>query len=608
MKLKHWLISFFAAALGVAALAAGWNLLTDPFGVFGDRLLDWYAYDMSMNPRVAKIAWLDAHHGDYDGYVVGSSKASSLPVEDLNRYLGGSFYNMTWYGGDLRDENQLVHYLAEHYTLRRLVLCVDLQDASAIGYEDDPIKGNMHCKVDGSAALPFYGKYLFANPAYGFEKLRALGNRGYLMTADAVYVPETGCYNKQLRDISPIGNMEDYLALEQNVFYQPASPLPCVEQALALVEDIVSLCRDRGIELLVVGVPIHNDEFYAYDHAAGRAYWEGLAEITDFWAFWGGSAVNGDMRYYYDTNHFRNCVGRMVLARVFGGGGWLPEGFGQLCTAENAAALAEAAYGEVARVPESAYTAEVPVLIYHAFCEDIAGENDLTVCRERFASHLDALRGAGFTPVLYRDLLDYVNDGAPLPEKPVLLSFDDGYQSNLDIAVPLLREYGAKAEVSVIGVSVGKDTYRDTGEPMIPHFRLEDARAAVEAGLLGVESHSYDMHQVPERDGEDCRVGVLRQPGEDEYAYAAALQADFRRSKAQIESALPTRCEVFTYPGGYYDKLSEAVLHSSGAAVSVTIEEGVNTIVKGIPQSLYRLKRINITGGTEAETVLEKLL
>ncbi|MBR1659580.1 MAG: polysaccharide deacetylase family protein [Oscillospiraceae bacterium] len=606
--MKRWLFIFAGTVLACSALMAAYNVLLDPFGVFGDRLLDWYAYDMTMNPRVAKIAYLDAHHRDYDSYVVGSSKASSLPVDALNRYLDASFYNMTWYGGDLQDEARVVRYLADHYSVKHLVLTVDLQDASDIGYETDPIKGNMHCKPDGSNPVAFYGRYLFANPAYGLEKLRAYCNRGYLMRSDAVYVPETGCYNKQLRDLSPIRDLESYLAAENNVIPQPDMPLPYVAQALKLVGEIVDYCGEKGIDLHVVGIPIQNGEFYAYDHEQARAYWTGLAEITDFWVFWGNGAVNGDMRYFYDTNHFRNCVGEMVLARMFGNEDvWVPEGFGALCTEANAAALIERAYADTQSVPETEYTARLPILIYHDFCETEAEESNLAVCRERFESHLAALAEAGYTPVLYRDALDYVRRGMPLPDRPVMISFDDGYRSNLDIAAPLLAEYGAKAEISVIGVSVGKDTYRDTGTPIIPHFSLEEAGPWTERGTLAVESHSYDLHRETALDGEDCRTGVLRMEGEDEFGYVALVEADFRKAKAQIEAALGTVCEVFTYPGGYYELLSEAALHSCGAAVTVTTEERNNTLVKGIPQSLYLLGRRNVTGGTTAEEVLALL-
>ena len=83
---------FAASAAVSAALLAGFNVAVDPFGVFGDKIFDWYAYDMTQNPRIAKIAYLDEHHGEYDSYIIGSSKTSSYSVEKLNEYTGARFY------------------------------------------------------------------------------------------------------------------------------------------------------------------------------------------------------------------------------------------------------------------------------------------------------------------------------------------------------------------------------------------------------------------------------------------------------------------------------------------------------------------------------------
>ncbi|MBR2576975.1 MAG: polysaccharide deacetylase family protein, partial [Firmicutes bacterium] len=196
MSLKKYIRIFITVFLLVIGLFVGFNVVTDPFGVFGDPVMKWYDYDMTMNPRVAKIGYLDRHYGEYDSYILGSSKASSISVEDLNKYMDASFYNMTWYGGDLKDEEQLAEYITEHYNVKNLVLLVDPQDAVSYNFEEDKIKGNMHCKVDGSSKLKFYSRYLFANPSYGIDKIKSKRERGYLVTVKDVYVAETGCYNK----------------------------------------------------------------------------------------------------------------------------------------------------------------------------------------------------------------------------------------------------------------------------------------------------------------------------------------------------------------------------------------------------------------------------
>lgn len=606
MTLKKWLLSFFGILLGCGLLFAAFNVVLDPFGVFGDRFLDWYDYDMTLNPRVAKIGYLDQHYQEYDSYVVGSSKASSLSPTELNEYLDARFFNMTWYGGDLLDEKQLVHYIVKNYNVKNIVLAIDPQVAVFYNREDDPIKGNMHCKVNGSFAPLFYGKYLFANPSYGWEKLKKYFHQGYLTTSATVYSSDTGTYNKQLRDAVPINDMDDYLAREKNIVEKEYAPLSYIDEAMADVAEIRDLCDENGIRLIVVGVPIYNDDFYHYDQEQLAEFWTRLADTVEFYSFWGNNSVNSDIRYYYDSDHFRNNAGTMALAKIFNNPDvYVPDNFGQYITPETVQAVIEEAQQEPEPVDPDSYTAHVPVLMYHSFTEDPDEITDMTASIDDFEAQLAALTEAGYHPVLYADLIDYVYHGVELPDKPLVISIDDGYQNNLDLAVPLLEKYGFKASIAVIGCSEGKDTYKDTDTPIIPHFQLEDA--AKYLGTLEIQSHSYDMHQVQNLDGEDCRQGVLQMAGEKEEDYIDTLTGDYLRSKERIESALGVECNVFTYPYGYCSTLSEVLLHSLGVKVTTTMNPGVNEIIKGIPQSLYQLKRINVVGGMTSDELLDTL-
>ena len=203
----------------------------------------------------------------------------------------------------------------------------------------------------------------------------------------------------------------------------------------------------------------------------------------------------------------------------------------------------------VPRTP-AAQTADVAILMYHAFTEDEADTGSLYTPASEFARQLSALRDAGYTSVGYADLIEFVNGKGKLPEKPLLISIDDGYQNNLDLAAPLLEKYGFCANIAVIGVSIGRTTYKDTDIPITPHFSLEDARPWIERGVLTVTTHSYDMHQVTAVDGAGCRRGVLQMRGEAESDYIAALTQDYTRAQEQLAGLPGTPLPVFTYPNG----------------------------------------------------------
>lgn len=607
MSVKKWLLGFLAALLGGVVLLAACNVIVDPFGVFGDRFFQWYAYDMTQNPRVAKIAYLDQHYQDYNAYVIGSSKASSLSVEALNAYTGDRYYNMTWYGGDLLDEAQLAAYLVEHYQVEHILLTIDPESASLYdqGSQSD-LRQAMHGKVCGESGLLFYGRYLFANLGYAWDKLVSRLDAGYLPDDSTVYVPETGVYDKTLRDSSPIQDMASYLAYEGMATTLAPASMDYIDEAIAAIQQIKDLCDQNGIGFTMVGVPVSQAEFSAYPREGVEEFWTRAAQIDDFYAFWGNNSINGDLRYFYDVQHFRNNAGAMVLATLFDDASvYVPEGFGALTTAENVAEVIQAAYAQGEGGEE--LTAQVPILMYHSFTDREDEVSGTTVLASDFEAQLQALRDAGYTSVSYQQLIDFVTQGTDLPDKPVVITIDDGYRNNLELAAPLLEQYGFTANIAVIGVSVGKSTYKDTGQPITPHFSLEEALPWVQRGVLTLTTHSYDMHQVAALDGEGCRQGVLQMEGESEQAYVAALTQDYLQARQQLEEVVGEACPVYTYPNGLCSPLSEVVLQELGVQVSVTTQSGANQLLKGAQQSLYQLRRLTVEGGLTAQALLERI-
>lgn len=605
MKIWKWLLWFLGGCAAAAVLYAAFNLAVDPFGVFGDRVMDWYAYDMTENPRVAKIAYLNGRWEEYDSYVIGSSKAASLSCEKLNEYLGARFYNMTWYGGKLGDEVNAAKYLLEHDTVKNLVLLVEPQNTLDFITESADLKERMHCAVDGSSPFLFYGSYLFCHPQYAVDKLTARLDQGHLVTPAAVYLPETGVYNKQRRDVEAIGALDAYM--DKNGYQFPAlyavTEMPYLDQCVAAVAELRALCAEKGVNLVVCTAPMYEDDFRSYDRELLSRFWRELAGTGEFWDFSGCSSLAADPRYFYDESHFRNAVGDMMLARVFADGSiWVPEDFGALVTAEN---VEERLAGMWTEASMAGNSARVPILMYHSFTTEPDEVTAYNVLDAAFLAQMEALRDAGYVTVSYDDLLDYVERGTPLPEKAVVITFDDGYRNNLTLAAPILRDCGFEAQIAVIGCSAGHETYKDTGAAMIPHFTVEEALPWVEEGVVRLNSHTYDMHQNQALDGEDCRQGVLQKPGESEGDYLAALAADWAASSAQLAAAqAEDRARILTYPNGLYSELSEVGLAELGVDVTVTTDSGVAEVVKGLPQSLRLLPRIMVTGDMSGETLL----
>lgn len=122
---------------------------------------------------------------------------------------------------------------------------------------------------------------------------------------------------------------------------------------------------------------------------------------------------------------------------------------------------------------------------------------------------MTALKEHGWNSVTIRQLIKFGEQGTPLPDHPVLITFDDGYTSNLELAAPILERYGLNAVIFVIGINAGQSVYAHSGQPLDPpRFALEDARPYLESGVLEVESHTFDLHQRADY-GYSGREGVL---------------------------------------------------------------------------------------------------
>ena len=130
------------------------NMLIDPFGVFGDPVFDWYGYDEYNNPRAAKIAWLEEHHGAFDSYIIGSSCAAAINPLELNEYMDARFYNLFSYGSDMHNYRANATYLLEHYEVKNLVLNLNLTEVSEYDIRKDDIHYRPGLRGEPAAVLP----------------------------------------------------------------------------------------------------------------------------------------------------------------------------------------------------------------------------------------------------------------------------------------------------------------------------------------------------------------------------------------------------------------------------------------------------------------------
>ena len=90
-------------------------------------------------------------------------------------------------------------------------------------------------------------------------------------------------------------------------------------------------------------------------------------------------------------------------------------------------------------VPEEEYV-KVPIVMYHSVLKDKKMDGKYVVSPTEFENDLIYLEEHGYTTIFLQELVDYVYTGAALPEKPVVITFDDGYLNNLTYVLPILQK------------------------------------------------------------------------------------------------------------------------------------------------------------------------
>ncbi|MCL2617456.1 MAG: polysaccharide deacetylase family protein [Defluviitaleaceae bacterium] len=247
--------------------------------------------------------------------------------------------------------------------------------------------------------------------------------------------------------------------------------------------------------------------------------------------------------------------------------------------------------------PEKApKTAEVPVIMYHLVTTNpkYIGKHGITP--EELEADLKFLKDNGYNTVLIDDLVRFVEKRRPLPDKPIVLTFDDGRFSDHLYLFPLLESMKMKAVLSIIGTET--DEYSGSDSLKKPHMGWEQVVELSKSGLLEIQCHSYDLHG---------HTGSGKRKGESLEAYQARLKADLAKNHALIKKHTGSAPTAFTYPLGIISKGSQEVLQELGIKASFSCYEGMNIVTQGDSNSLFMMKRANRPSGESVKTILRRL-
>ncbi len=240
---------------------------------------------------------------------------------------------------------------------------------------------------------------------------------------------------------------------------------------------------------------------------------------------------------------------------------------------------------------------DVPIIMYHSI-GDNTGKYVIT--EQTLEQDLKTIKDAGFTTITSADLIAYKEQGVALPDKSIILTFDDGYFNNYTFAYPLLKKYNMKGILSVVG-SLTEEYSKDnaTLNNNYSHITYGQIREVSESGLIEIANHSYNMHSMKER------RGILRKKGENYETYKTNLAQDIEMCNKILKENCFISPVAFTYPFGCVNKESSSLIDSMGFKVTYGCEEGINKI--SADHSLKQLKRYNRHNTFNLSEILNKV-
>ena len=226
-------------------------------------------------------------------------------------------------------------------------------------------------------------------------------------------------------------------------------------------------------------------------------------------------------------------------------------------------------------INDKARKAKVPVLMYH----DILPTKEVffDVTPEELEADFELMKSKGVTPISLDQLIIHLRTGSPLPEKPVLLTFDDGYGGHYEYVYPLLKKYKYPAVFSVYTKNMGINTGRS-------HVTWEQLKIMVEDPLVTIAGHSKT--HPPD----------LTKLSDEE------LIREIKESKEILEKELSKSIRYFTYPTGKNDQRVRKIVEEAGYIAALAINDADEKFA-GESENLLAIERF---GQSRLDVLVDK--
>jgi peptidoglycan/xylan/chitin deacetylase (PgdA/CDA1 family) len=196
-------------------------------------------------------------------------------------------------------------------------------------------------------------------------------------------------------------------------------------------------------------------------------------------------------------------------------------------------------------IHQAARKSKVPVIMYHDILSKKQVIYDLTP--QELQKHFELIKSAKMTPITLNRLIAHLRTGSPLPNKPILLTFDDGYGGHYEYAYPLLKKYGYPAVFAIHTSGVGVNAGRT-------HVTWQQLRIMANDPLITISSHSKTHPALTKISDQELYKEVVK-------------------SKQILEAKLDRSIIYFTYPYGNYDLRVKKIVTEAGYLAAIAYSD-----------------------------------
>ncbi len=207
-------------------------------------------------------------------------------------------------------------------------------------------------------------------------------------------------------------------------------------------------------------------------------------------------------------------------------------------------------YGEEKKKENTSKATAIPVLVYHTIQDRNTGEN---IPMSTFKEQMFALKANGYTPVSMQDFYDFMQEKRSLPDKSILITFDDGSKASYYPVDPIFNALDFRGVTFIIlKYSAGKgSTY---------YLSANEIRRVIQTGRWDVQAHTkdgHDVYQTPDPNGEghyySSRLWLAdKNRLETEEEYKQRIFKDMNDAKTELEKTFHVKSIGFAYPFGDY--------------------------------------------------------